>query len=55
MGATDHEIYKKRGRMNVQIGLLLAAFVVIVMVATVARLSTQVETQNEKSTSEAAQ
>ncbi len=39
MNATDHEIYKKRGRTNIQIGLVLGAFVVIVMIATIARLS----------------
>ena len=38
-GIQDHEVYKKRGRMNIQIGLLLGAFVVLVMVATIAKLS----------------
>ncbi len=39
-GIQDHEIYKKRGRMNIQIGLLLGAFVVLVIIATMAKLST---------------
>ncbi len=37
MGATDHEIYKKRGKMNAQIGLLLAAIVVMIIIGTIAR------------------
>lgn len=38
-GIQDHEIYKKRGRMNKQIGILLGAFVMIVIIATMAKLS----------------
>ncbi len=38
-GATDHEIYKQRGKMNMQIGLVLAGFVILVMIATIAKLS----------------
>lgn len=37
MGATDHRIYKERGRMNIQIGLLLAVFVIVVAIGTIAR------------------
>ncbi len=52
MGATDHEIYKKRGKINIQIGLLLGAFVVFVMIATMARLSV---TTDEKMAEQAAE
>ena len=38
-GIQDHEIYKKRGKLNMQIGLLLGAFVILVMIATMAKLS----------------
>ena len=38
-GTHDHDIYKKRGRMNMQIGILLGAFVILVVVATIAKLS----------------
>ncbi len=40
MSNTDHDIYKQRGRMNIQIGLVLGVFVILVMIATMARLST---------------
>ncbi len=39
MDKTGHEIYKRRGRMNIQIGLVLGGFVLLVMIATMARLS----------------
>ncbi len=38
-GQTDHEVYKKRGRMNAQIGLVLGALVLLIMLGTYAKFT----------------
>lgn len=38
IGENEHKIYKSRGRQNIQIGLILGAFVLIVMIATIFKL-----------------
>ncbi len=52
MGATDHEIYKKRGKLNAQIGILLGIFVILVMLGTIPKIrQTYDDASDEMSTS----
>lgn len=46
-GIQDHDIYKKRGKMNMQIGLVLGAIVLLIMIASMAKLATTLSKHEE--------